>query len=149
MKIKIRNSKDFYTGILFIFFGILAVLISRAYPMGSAMRMGPGYFPLLTGGCLSLLGLVVVFRALRISGEPIKGLRIRPMMLVLGGVLAFALLVQPLGLVIAVLVLIIISCLGGWGFNVLEITFLCLVLATLAVGLFVYGIGLPINVWPK
>jgi len=150
MGIKIGDRKDFYAGILFIFFGILAIIMSLAYyPMGSAARMGPGYFPFLTGGCLTLIGLAAVFRALRVRGESIKGWEIRPLILVLGGILAFALMIQPLGLVIASLALIVITCLGGWEFKVIEVTILYLVLTAVAVGLFIYGIGLPINVWPK
>lgn len=149
MKIKIRYRRDFYSGLIFIFFGALAVLIARYYPMGTAVRMGPGYFPTILGGALALLGLIVSARSLWLSGEAIKLLALRPLVFVLGATLAFAYLIEPLGLVLATLALVIISSLGGWGFRLREVALLSLVLAVLAVGLFVYGLGLPFNMWPQ
>ncbi|MBI4207936.1 MAG: tripartite tricarboxylate transporter TctB family protein, partial [Betaproteobacteria bacterium] len=49
MQFKIRNQEDFWAGLMFIGFGILSIVVSRDYPMGSAMRMGPGYFPTYLG----------------------------------------------------------------------------------------------------
>ncbi len=149
MRIRIRNRKDFYAGLIFIFFGVSAMLVARGYPMGRAARMGPGYFPYLLGGTLALLGLVIAARALWISGEPIKPWALRPLLLVLGAVLAFAFLVQPLGLVLAILALVFISCLAGWEYCLHEAIVLSLVLTALTVVVFFYGLRLPFNVWPE
>lgn len=148
MGIKIRSPKDFYSGVVFIFFGLLAVVISRDYPIGSAMRMGPGYFPMILGGLLILLGLIIAFRSLLLTGEGIRKVELRPLVMVLVSVVAFAFLIQPLGLILATLALVIISCLGGWEFRIRKVVLLYLMLAVLAVGLFIYGVGLPIKVWP-
>lgn len=148
MGIKIRSPKDFYSGLVFILFGVLAIALSRDYPMGSAMRMGPGYFPAILGGLLILLGFVIAGRALFVGAEGIKGGAVRPLLMVLGAVVAFAFMVQPLGLVLATLALVVISCLGGWEFRFREMVLLYLMLAALAVGLFIYGVGLQIKVWP-
>lgn len=145
---RIRHSKDFYAGLIFIFFGGLAVLLARGLPMGTAMRMGPGYFPTSVGGTLALLGAVVAARALWWSSEAIKPWMLRPLLLVLGAVLVFAFLIDSLGLVPATLALILISSLGGGEFRLWEVVLLSLVLAVLAVSLFVYGLGLPLRVWP-
>ncbi len=148
IKGKIRSSTDLYAGLMFIFFGIFAMLVARSYPMGSAARMGPGYFPFMLGGILTLLGLIITVRVLWVSGESVKLLAMRPMLLVLCAVLSFGLLVEPLGLILATLALIVISCLGGWEFDIREVAFLYLVLVALAVGLFVYCLGLAFKVWP-
>lgn len=148
MKIVIRNNKDFYAGILFIFFGVLAMVIARGYPLGTTSRMGPGYFPAILGGILALLGFLVAARALLLGSDRIKSLALRPLMFVLFSVLAFAILVQTVGLVLATLAIVVISCLGGWEFRLLEVAVLSLVLAALAVGIFVYGLGMPLNIWP-
>lgn len=148
MKIKIQNSRDFYAGLVFISFGVLAVAGSRNYPLGTAARMGPGYFPYLIGWILTLLGLVIGVRALWLSGEPIKKWAWRPLLMVLGSVFAFAFLVNTLGLVLAILALVVISCLGGGEFRTLEVGILFLLLAALSVGLFVWGLGLPFALWP-
>jgi len=148
MKIIIRNSKDLYAGILFIFFGVFSVAIGRNYPMGTASRMGPGYFPFILGSILALLGFIVSARALWVGSDRIKPWVFRPLILVLLAVLAFAILLQRLGLVLATIALVVISCLSGWEFRLLEVAILSLVLAALAVGIFAYGLGMPLNIWP-
>jgi len=141
MKIEIRSRKDFGTGLIFVFFGAGAMFMSRHYPMGTVMRMGPAYFPSILGGLLALLGLAIALRGLYVRGEAPTPLALRP-------VVAFALLVQSLGLVLAVFALVVISCLGGLDFRLREVAILYLVLAALALGLFVYGLGLPFKLWP-
>jgi hypothetical protein len=111
--------------------------------------MGPGYFPTLLGSLLALLGMLISVRGLSgVSGEPMKGWALRPLFLVLSGVIAFALLIERLGVVIAILVMIFLSCLGGEEFRFREVAVLFLVLAALAVGIFAYGLKLPFKVWP-
>lgn len=110
--------------------------------------MGPGYFPTILGGLLILLGLIIAFRSLLLTGEGIKKVELRPLVMVLVSVVAFAFLIQPLGLILATLALVILSCLGGWEFRFREMVLLYLMLAALAACLFVYGVGLPIKVWP-
>lgn len=148
MKIGIRNSKDFYAGILFIFFGIFTAVIGRDYPMGTSWQMGPGYFPFILGSLLAVLGFVVSARALWVGSTRIMPWLFRPLLLVLFAVLAFAVLVERLGLVFATIALVVISCLAGWEFRLLEVAILSIVLAALAVGTFVYGLGMPLNIWP-
>lgn len=146
-KMRIRNSKDFYAGLIFIFFGVLVLVEARSYTMGVARRMGPGYFPTILGSILALLGVLVSVRGLGWRGEGIKVGSLRPALLICGAVLAFAFLIRPVGLVFAVLILVLISCLAGWEFRIREVVVLSLVLAVLAVGIFVYGIGLPLDLF--
>ena len=148
MDVKIHKAKDFYAGLLFIFFGAYVMVGSRGYPMGAASRMGPGYFPTVLGGILILLGLIFVGRALWLSRKAIEPWGLRPLILVLGSVVAFAFLINSCGLVVATLALVFISCLGGWEFRLREVAILYIILAALAVGVFVYGLKLPFKVWP-
>src|ERR1051325_8869867 len=60
---KIANGKDFWSGLMFMTFGTAFMLISRNYPMGSALRMGPAYFPTVLGGLMAVLGAIVFFRS--------------------------------------------------------------------------------------
>ncbi len=149
MKIAVRNHKDFYAGLMFACFGLLFVLGSRNYAMGTAMRMGPGYFPAVLGGLLTLIGLVISGKALWSEEERIKPWALRPMILVTLAVLAFAALVDTAGLVLAILALVGISCMAGSRFRSWEVAGLYLALASLTVGIFVYGFGLAFKVWPK
>ncbi len=62
---QIKNGKDFWAGLMYIGFGIAFVLVARNYSMGSALRMGPAYFPTWLGGLLTLLGIIVVARSFK------------------------------------------------------------------------------------
>ena len=74
MRLKIKNPQYFWCGILFIALGGLAIYLSRGYEMGSALRMGPGYFPTWLGGILMGFGVVISGLAFRIEGEENQGL---------------------------------------------------------------------------
>lgn len=121
--------------------------MARNYPVGSALRMGPGYLPTFLGSALALLGVIVSLRALWVSGQAIQAWATRPLVFVLGSAVAFAFLIRPLGLALTALTLVIISSLGGREFRPHEVAILSLILAALAVSLFVYGLGLPFSVW--
>ena len=148
MKKGLHSLKDFYAGLFFIFFGTATLVISRSYAMGTAIRMGPGYFPTILGGILTLLGLVISVRSFWMKGEPIKGGKIRPLLLILIAILAFAYLLERIGMVLASFLLIIVSSLGGGEFRFREVILFYFVLTALAVGIFIYGLGLPFKVWP-
>jgi hypothetical protein len=148
MRRKILTSKDFYSGLVFCSFGVTAMLVGRSYTMGTGDRMGPGYFPVIVGGMLTLMGLVIAVGDLWRGSEAIKLEGLRALLLVHGAVLAFAVVINPFGLIMGLLVLIVVSCLGSNEFRIREVIVLYLVLTAMALGLFVYGLGLPFKVWP-
>ena len=57
MKLALSNNKDLWAGLMLIAIGAAAVLVARNYPFGTALRMGPGFFPVILGGLLVLFGL--------------------------------------------------------------------------------------------
>lgn len=147
---RIRNPTDFWTGLLFGGFGLFAAIYAAmSYKLGTAVRMGPGYFPTWVGGLVALLGLVVMLRSLTLEGPALPRMRLRPVIFVLGGSLAFGYLLKPLGMVAATIVLVIISAAGGHEFRWREVLLLAVGLAAFAVGVFVYGLGLPFPLWPR
>lgn len=148
MKTKISNSADFYTALLFILIGLVAVVIAAVnYPIGTAAHMGPGGFPIIIGGILILLGLIIGARALLLGGETISPFSMRALVLILGAVLIFAVSIESLGLLLATLALVFLSAYGGWEFRIREVSILYLVLVATAVGIFVYGLGVPFPLW--
>lgn len=146
--IVIRDPKDFASGLLFLLAGLGAVLVARDYPMGSALRMGPGYFPTLLGAALALVGLVLVGRACWRPGSPVGRVSLRPLLLATASILVFAALIRPAGLAVATAALVIVSRFGAPARRPLETLTLALLLAGLAVGLFVYALRLPFDAWP-
>jgi hypothetical protein len=148
MKIKFNRSKDLIAGLIFIFFGIAAIWLAQDYPMGNARRMGPAYFPSIIGGALVIFGFVISARSLWSLSEPVRLPTLRPLIMIIGAVVGFALLLKPLGLVLALFVLILISCLGGSEFRLREVAILYILLVLIAVIFFVYGLGLQFSLWP-
>jgi hypothetical protein len=97
----IRHPKDFFAGLLFIEFGVAAIVIGSNYALGTAARMGPGYFPRILGILLIALGLALALRALRLSGPPVPAFKWRPLLVVLMSVAAFGLIVNYAGVVVS------------------------------------------------
>jgi hypothetical protein len=139
----IRHPKDFWTGIIFLFFGLGAVFIGQDYAMGSAGRMGPAYFPSVLGTLLAVIGLIGIIRSFILVGEPIGRFYMKELLMILAAILLFGILMRGAGLVPAILVLIFLSAYAGPKFNLKEVTFLAVGLAVFAVVVFVKLLGLP------
>ncbi len=139
----IRHPKDFWTGIIFLFFGLGAVYIGQDYAMGSAGRMGPAYFPSVLGTLLAVIGLIGIIRSFIVVGEPIGRFYMKELLMILTAILLFGFLMRGAGLVPAILVLIFLSAYAGPKFNLKEVTFLAVGLAIFAVVVFVKLLGLP------
>jgi hypothetical protein len=145
---KIKAPKNFWAGLMFLAFGVGFSWAAQSYQMGTAVRMGPAYFPTVLGGLLAVLGLVVFLQSFVVQGEHVGRFYFRPVLLVLGGVVIFALLLRPLGLVIATIALIFVSALGGYDFRWKEIVILTACLVVFALLVFVKGLGLPFTLCP-
>ena len=144
----IRHPKDFFAGILFIAFGVAAIVIGSNYALGTAARMGPGYFPRILGLLLIALGLALALRALRLDGSPIPRFVWRPLLVVLGSVLAFGLMVNHAGVVVSTIFLIVAASAASHEFRLRESLISGVALAALAVGVFVIGLKLQLPIWP-
>jgi hypothetical protein len=144
----IRHPKDFWAGALFIAFGTAAIAIGASYPVGTAARMGPGYFPRVLGLILVVLGLILAVRALKLTGAPLAMRNVKPLLIVLGSVLAFGLAATRLGIVAATVLLIVISSTADREFRWKEALISSAVLAALTVAAFIWGLGVQLPVWP-
>jgi hypothetical protein len=145
---KIPRPKDFYAGLLFIAFGVFAIIVGRNYPLGTAARMGPGYFPRLLGILLIMLGAALSLIALRGQGPPLPGWKWRPISIVLLSVVAFGLVLTHAGLVLSTIGLIVAASMANREFRPRESLLSGLLLAALSVGVFVIGLKLQLPIWP-
>ena len=149
---KIKNAKDFWSGVMFIAFGLFFAGFARQYDMGTAARMGPAYFPTVLGLLLIVIGVFIAFTGMRKEHDEGQGqvdkFHFKPLFLVLGAVVAFALLLRPAGLVVALVALIMISSLGSGEFKLKEILPLTVGLCVLVLAVFIWGLGLTIPVLP-
>ena len=156
---KIKSQKDFFSGLMFMTIGIAFAWGSTTYNIGEGARMGPGYFPLLLGIVLTLLGGGILFQSLVVEtedGEKIGKWAWRPLAFILAANFAFGVLLGGLpslhlpamGMMIAIVFLTFISAFAGDEFNWKEIAVLSVVLAIGSYVAFVWLLKLQFPVWP-
>jgi hypothetical protein len=144
----IRSPKDFWAGLLFISLGVLAITVGSRYALGTAARMGPGYFPRILGILLLVLGALITFRGIRWDGDAIPAWKWRPTIVVLASVVIYGILISKLGVAISTVLLIIGASAASHEFRMKESIIAGLLLAALAVGVFVVGLGVQLPIWP-
>ena len=142
---------DVLSGLLFIVVAAFGLWVSREYPVGTALRMGTGYVPRLLCWMLMAIGAIVLVQGLRGKAQPpvrpsVMGLR--AVASVSLAIVAFALSIERLGLVLAILLLTGIGALATRALRPLETAIAALVLIALSWGIFIAGLGLTIPVWP-
>jgi len=148
MALKIGDKKDFCAGIMYIAIGGFFALWAQNYPMGTAVRMGPAYFPTVLGWILAGLGLIVLGRSFVLHGEEPRKTNWRPLLWVIGSVYAFGFLLGTAGLVVASFTIVLISSVGGWDFRWKEQLINAVVMTAANVAIFDYGLALPFKLFP-
>jgi hypothetical protein len=141
---RIRNPRDFWAGAIYLALAIAVIWIGRSYPQGTSERMGPGYFPLALGSILALFGAVSVGRSFIRPGQAIAAFAWRPVVLVLGATVLFALLLDRVGVLIALPCLIVVGALASRNSRLNVTSVAALVgLVAFCVLVFVKGLGVP------
>jgi len=148
MALKIRSVKDFSAGLMFVAIGGIFAFGATQYPMGTAVRMGPAYFPSILGWLTVALGLFVVVESLLVDDEAPPPTAWRPLILVIGSVMAFAALINTGGLISATIVQIILSALGGHEFKWKEAIISAALLSVSVWLIFDVALGLPFKLFP-
>lgn len=146
-----RLARDTVGGLFFAAIGLAFVLGSNHLPMGEAARMASGYFPRLLGYCLIFIGLVISIRGTfseKKSHEIIYRFALKKVLLIGTALLAFAFLLEPAGLWIALSVLVFISSFASEQRSIREALILTVVVDLLVTAVFVGAIGLEINLLP-
>jgi len=157
--VKIKSQKDFFSGVMFTVVGVAFAWGATTYNVGSGARMGPGYFPLMLGILMAIIGLAIMFTGLTVEtedGEPIGKWAWKQVVYIIGANLAFGLLlgglpsvgIPAMGMIIAIYALVIISSLAGSEFNLRDVLILATVLAVGSYIAFIWALKLQIQVWP-
>ncbi len=140
------QSKDFWSGVIFVAAGVAAVGFGQNHPMGTAMRMGPAYFPTVLGGLLSLIGLTLMVRAWFQARAPVGRLAFSKLAFVMLSNVLFALLLRRLGLAGALFLLVVVSAYASKRFRWPVALALAGGLAVGSSIIFVWLLGLPIPI---
>lgn len=154
-----KSQKDFFSGLLFMAVGVAFAWGATNYSVGTAARMGPGYFPLVLGILLAILGAVITFKALVVEtedGEKMGPWAWKPLFFIIAANLVFGLLlgglpslhIPAMGLIAAIYALTFIASLAGEEFKFKEVVILATVLACLSYVAFILLLKLQFAVWP-
>jgi hypothetical protein len=145
--VRVKSPQDLGAAIVFILFGLAGVYFGWDLRLGSAARMGPGYFPLLLSGCIVAIGLVVGVRALIFEGPGIERFQLRPLTLLLIASLIFGYLIEEIGLAVAGVLMILVASYAGREARLKESVILALVLTAFSIVVFVWALGQSLPVW--
>ena len=155
----IKSQKDFFSGLMFMGVGIAFAWGSTRYTIGSGARMGPGYFPLVLGVLLAILGGIITFKALVVEtmdGDKLGSFAWKPLVfnilanvvfgILLGGLPGIGL--PSMGLIVGIYALTFVACLAGETFNFKEALILATILAAFSYLAFIKLLNLQFPVWP-
>ena len=156
---KIKSERDFFSGVLFCAFGVAFAWGATTYNVGSGARMGPGYFPLIVGVLIAIMGAAITFKAMTVEtddGEPVGKIAWKPLIFIIGANLMFGVLLgglpsiglPPMGLIVAIYALTFIAGLAGDKFSFKASAVLATILAVGSYLAFVVALKLQFPVWP-
>ncbi|MDA7416454.1 tripartite tricarboxylate transporter TctB family protein [Xenophilus arseniciresistens] len=156
---KIKSERDFFSGVLFCAFGVAFAWGATTYNVGNGARMGPGYFPLIVGVLIAIMGAAITLKAMTVEtedGEPVGAIAWKPLVFIIGANLMFGVLLgglpsiglPPMGLIVAIYALTFIAGLAGDKFSFKASAVLATILAVGSYLAFVVALKLQFPVWP-
>lgn len=145
-----RDYRDIIGGGIMLAFGLFcAIYAQEHYKLGSAVRMGPGWFPMYLGYLLAIVGAVIMIPAFFRKGEAIE-MQYKATVLLTLGVFLFAASIKTIGLVPAVALQMAVSVAADDKLGVKGAAILTA--CTVAVIYLVFSVGLELNleafIWP-
>lgn len=147
----IRNKQDFWSGVMYFGCGAFFSAFATSYSMGTAAKMGPGYFPFYLGVILCLIGAFIAFTSIGQKAETteVEAFDVRTIGTVLGAVVAFAFLLPTMGLFVALFALVVISAFASHEFSLKETLINATVLIVACYTVFVWLLKLQFPLFPK
>ena len=156
---KIKSQKDFFSGLMFLGVGIAFAWGATNYTVGTGARMGPGYFPLMLGILMAVIGAIIMFKATVVEtmdGDKIGKWAWKPLGLILLANFTFGVLlgglpgigVPAMGLIIAIYALTIIAGMAGDQFSLKSSILLATALAIGSYVALIWALKLQVQVWP-
>jgi hypothetical protein len=149
--LKIKNQRDFWSGLMFVAVGVAFAVGATSYTMGSSARPGPGYFPLILSVIMAILGAIVLFKSLTIEtidGEPVGEFAWRPLLVIVGSIVFFGLALPRLGLLITVPMLILLVSTASNEFRLKGVLANAAVLTMASWAIFIAGLKLTLPLYP-
>lgn len=145
----IRNPQDFWGGLGLVAFALFSLWAGSDLPGMRGFAFGPGTAPRLFGTLLALTGGLVALNGLISHGPPLERWGIRAPVLFLASVVFFGFAIRPMGLIITAFVTLMIASAASKEVRWVEAIIWACALTAFSVGLFIYGLSLPISLWPR
>ncbi|MGE0223172.1 MAG: tripartite tricarboxylate transporter TctB family protein [Acetobacteraceae bacterium] len=143
-----KNLQDLLTGLMFMGIGAFALWVGADYPRGTPVRLGTGVFPMILSWGLVLVGAIVFIKGLVTTGPSMGAIAWRPVILIPLAAAMFAFLIEPAGLVVAMLVMMILARFAGDGHSNKEFAIFTVIMLLMGVGIFIWGLEMPLKVFP-
>ena len=157
----IKSQKDFFSGLMFTAVGVGFAWGATNYSVGTGARMGPGYFPLILGVCMAILGAIITFKSLVVepadgAGDKIGSWAWKPLFFIIAANLVFGLSIGGLpsiklpamGLIFGIFALTFIASNAGEEFKFKEVAILAVILSIMSYAAFILLLKLQFPVWP-
>ena len=147
---RINAPKDILAGLIFVVVGVSTFVLAHDYRMGTAVQMGPGYFPATVGVVLAVIGIAAIIRGItRKIPDPIERHHLEPLVLVFASIFVFSLLLERTGLIVAAAAMIGIACFRRLLINPLEVLIVYVLLTGFCALVFVmwFDMQLPLFWW--
>jgi len=145
---RIRSPKDFWSGLVFIAIAVAFMALAARYRLGTAEKMGPGFFPIMIGILQAGLGAILLGRSFVLDGPPLERMRLSPLAITVVAVVLFGIALDWLGLAAAITALVIVGAYADRSTRLVESVALAAALVFFSVVMFVWVLGLPLQVWP-
>lgn len=147
MKPFTRNPKDFWAGILYMTLGLSAILMAKDYGMGSALKMGPGYFPIFLGVVLTCIGAISFIRSFILSGEAVSGFAVKGLMMILVATLLTGFLIRSAGVAVALPLMVVITAAASIHFRWKPTLALAVGITIFCTLVFIKGLGIILPIF--
>src|SRR5262245_36107913 len=144
---RIKSPQDVGAAVVFMAIGLAGAYFGRDLALGTAARMGPGYFPVILSWTIFGIGVVVGFKGLTIEGPRIEAVQLRPILVIVAAILAFGYMIEKVGLAITAALLTVLASYARRDVNLPETILLAAGLAVFCVVLFIYGLSQPFPAW--
>jgi hypothetical protein len=145
---RIRSPKDFWSGLVFIAIAAAFMALATRYRLGTAEKMGPGFFPIMIGIVQAGLGVILLGRSFVFDGPPLERMRLSPLAITVTAVVLFGIALDWFGLAAAIAALVIVGAYADRSSRLVESIALAVALVFFSVAMFVWILGLPLQVWP-
>jgi hypothetical protein len=145
--LRVKGPQDFGAGVILVAIGLAGIYFGWDLARGTAARMGPGYFPMLLSVFILGLGLAIGARGLTLDGPALEATRLRPILFIVGAILAFGYLIDYIGLALVAVILTLLAAYARPDAKLGENLLLGIGIALFSVAVFVYALGQALPPW--